>query len=296
MKIGYFGDGPWAVEALSKILQDQRLQVQFIVVRYKSTDPSLRQMAAECQLPVYAFKNINDAQTHEVLSAHHCDLFVSMSFDQIFKKNLFQLPPLGTINCHAGELPRYRGRNVINWALINGEKHIGITVHAIDEGIDTGPIIEQVKVSLELEDDYASTLQKCYTACADVLHSALQKIQSDPAAARGRPQQGVGFYCVKRSAADEVLDWNWPSARVHNFVRGISPPAPGASTKYNDKTMRIWKACPVESAPEYIGVPGSIVGLQAGSFLVKTGDSYIEILEWSFDGANEILRMGGRFT
>jgi methionyl-tRNA formyltransferase len=64
-----------------------------------------------------------------------------MSFNQIFKSEIINLPRLKTINCHAGKLPFYRSRNILNWVLINDEKEFGITVHYVDEGIDTGDII-----------------------------------------------------------------------------------------------------------------------------------------------------------
>ena len=66
-----------------------------------------------------------------------------MSFNQIFRKDIINLTPIGIINCHAGKLPFYRGRNILNWVLINDEKEFGITVHFVDEGIDTGDIILQ---------------------------------------------------------------------------------------------------------------------------------------------------------
>ena len=68
------------------------------------------------------------------------------------------MPALGTINCHAGKLPFYRGRNVLNWAIINGESEFGITVHFIDDGIDTGDIIKQKTYPISLNDDYKSIL------------------------------------------------------------------------------------------------------------------------------------------
>ena len=77
-----------------------------------------------------------------------------MSFNQIFKREMIDLPKYGTINCHAGKLPFYRGRNILNWALINDEKEFGITVHYMDEGIDTGDIIVQRTYPIGEEDDY----------------------------------------------------------------------------------------------------------------------------------------------
>ena len=89
-----------------------------------------------------------------------------MSFNQIFKKEIINLPLLKTINCHAGKLPFYRGRNILNWVLINDEKEFGVTVHYMDEGIDTGDIIMQDSFSISGLDDYSTLLLRSYEACA----------------------------------------------------------------------------------------------------------------------------------
>ena len=83
--------------------------------------------AKKHNIPYFIEKNINSKMFIERVKKYNCDLFVSMSFDQIFKKEIINLPRLKTINCHAGKLPFYRGRNVLNWVLINDEKEFGIT-------------------------------------------------------------------------------------------------------------------------------------------------------------------------
>lgn len=295
MKLGYFADGPWGVQALRRILDDPGFQVAFLVVRYRSPDQRLRAMAAERALPLHEFPSVNAPEVTRYLAGLGCDLFVSMSFDQIFKAELLRAARLGIVNCHAGDLPRYRGRNVLNWALINGEPRIGVTVHAVDEGVDTGPILRKVYVPVAIDDDYASVLEKCYPACASALHAALGDLRADPAAIAGTPQSGPGFYCVKRTDADERLDWTWPSLRVHNFIRAIARPAPGARTRHGPQVLRVWKSRYDERAPRYLGAPGAVVEARPGAVVVKTGDSHLEILEWTReDGEPWPLRVGDR--
>lgn len=85
-----------------------------------------------------------------------------MSFDQIFKEELLKLYPRKIINCHAGKLPFYRDRNILNWALINDEKEFGISVHFIDKGINTGDIILQKTYEIKDSDDYTTLLNLCH--------------------------------------------------------------------------------------------------------------------------------------
>jgi methionyl-tRNA formyltransferase len=101
-----------------------------------------------------------------------------MSFNQIFRSSIIKTPRLGIINCHTGKLPFYRGRNILNWALINDEKEFGITVHYVDEGIDTGDIIKQRCFDIKDDYDYNKLLQIAYVECAQILFDTIKEIQS----------------------------------------------------------------------------------------------------------------------
>ena len=87
----------------------------------------------------------------------------------------------------------------------------------------------------------------------------------------------VGFYCGRRIAGDENIDWNWSSQRIHNFVRAIVPPAPGARTFLNDSELVILKTEIIENAPTYTSVTGEVVGIQNNGVIVKTGDTTLRI-------------------
>lgn len=172
MKIGYFGGGPWSHEAFKRIQEDDSIEIAFVTVRFDQRDSVLISLASQNQIPVEISKNINSDEFLERISKYKADLFVSMSFNQIFKNRTFNYPLLKTINCHAGKLPFYRGRNILNWALINNEKEFGITVHYIDEGIDTGDIILQRTYPIADADDYGTLLNTAYIGCAEALYGS----------------------------------------------------------------------------------------------------------------------------
>ena len=142
-RIGYFADGIWAYRAFKLLIRDISLGIEFICARYDSDDETLKQYAHKYDIDYLKHPDVNSKDFSRLLKRYNCDLFVSMSFDQIFKAHIINMPRHKIINCHAGKLPFYRGRNVLNWVLINDEKEFGITVHYIDEGIDTGDIILQ---------------------------------------------------------------------------------------------------------------------------------------------------------
>jgi methionyl-tRNA formyltransferase len=283
MKIGYFGDGPWAHLALEKILSNQALEVAFIVARFETKDPVLAAIAKKNNIPFLIHANVNSADFINLLQTYQADIFVSMSFNQILKKEIINLPKKGFINCHAGALPFYRGRNILNWALINGESHFGVTVHYIDEGIDTGDIILQELVAITKTDFYGDLLKKAIGVCAELLHQALKLIAENK---QQRKMQSlihkIGFYCNQRTEGDEWIDWSWGSERIYNFVRGISSPGPNARTIIDHKTLCIIKAELIDSAPSYIGNAGQVVGKTELGNIVKTGDNTLLVTQVAY--------------
>ena len=196
MRIGFFGDGPWSHLSFRKLNQDPTFQVVFVAVRAKSPDLALARLAEQSGLPVYIWPDVNAGSVIQQIVELKCDLLISMSFDQIIRKQLMELPRLGFINCHAGKLPFYRGRNVLNWALINGETEFAVTVHFVDGSIDTGDIIQQDLVPILPGDDYADVLAKASSQCSETLYAAVGSIRDS--VAQRIVQQTIhttGFYC-----------------------------------------------------------------------------------------------------
>lgn len=282
MKIGYFADGPWSHQALAKLLSDETLQVAFICAREDTPDPVLRAESIKNGLEFITHPKINSKDFLDRMRAYGCDLHVSMSFNQIFRNEIINLPPLKTINCHAGKLPFYRGRNILNWALINDEKEFGITVHYVDEGIDTGDIILQYCYPITDDDNYSTLLEYAYEGCANTLYDAIKVVQKNNV--KPIVQKNIhplGFYCSARREGDERLDWNQKSRGVFNFVRAICRPGPEARTFLGEKEIKINRVQYLPDAPVYRGVVGAVVGRDNNCFFVKTSDSYIKVTDWS---------------
>jgi methionyl-tRNA formyltransferase len=281
IRIGYFADGPWSHEALKRLLLDDTLQVVFVCARNDSPDPILKDKARENGLDFITHPKINSDEFLGRMIKYDCDLFVSMSFNQIFRTALINLPTLKTINCHAGKLPFYRGRNILNWALINDEKEFGITVHYVDEGIDTGDIILQRCYSISDEDNYATLLERAYEGCATNLYEAIKIVQDgNVKVILQKDINQLGTYCIARKEGDERLDWNQNSRDIFNFVRAICRPGPIARTYLGDVEIKINKIQYLTNAITYKGVVGSVVGVDSDGFFVKTLDSLIKVTEW----------------
>jgi len=280
IKIGYFADGPWAHYALRKLIEDPDITISFVVPRKVTTDNTLKDIAVSAGIDYLTNVNVNSVKFFKRATKYNCDLFVSMSYDQIFRKKIFELPPLKTINCHAGKLPFYRGRNVLNWAIINDEKEFGITVHYVDEGIDTGDIILQEEHPITDDDNYDSVLRKAYVGCSKILYKAIKLIEQG----KGLPKRQkyihpTGTYCGRRGEGDEIINWNSNSRVIFNFIRALSIPGPKATTTNQGNLVKINRCKLVQNAPNYINTCGQVLAKTEFGFYIKTGDSFLEISE-----------------
>lgn len=284
IRIGYFADGPWSHKAFERINADETIEIKFIVPRTDTTDESLLNYANKYNIPYHKGIKVNSDEFYELATSYNCDLFVSMSFNQIFRNRIINLPQLKTINCHAGKLPFYRGRNILNWALINDEKEFGITVHYIDEGIDTGDMILQRTFPITDNDNYSTLLEVAYKECATILYDAIKIIQKeDFKPIKQSDIHPVGFYCGVRGSGDEIINWDLTSREVFNFIRALCQPGPKAITFKNGDIIKINKARMISNAPAYINTTGQIIGKTQEGFLIKTKDTFLEILEIDSD-------------
>ena len=280
-KIGYFADGPWSHETFNLLIRDETISIEFIVPRTDTKDHTLKELALENRIDYLHGEKINSPEFIKKASSYNCDLFVSMSFNQIFRKEIINIPHLKTINCHAGKLPFYRGRNILNWALINNENEFGITVHYIDEGIDTGDIILQRLYPITDNDNYSTLLEVAFKECAAVLNESIKLIQLGKVKRIKQSEiHTVGFYCGQRKEGDEIIDWNQTSREIFNFVRSICEPGPIARTYCEGEEVKINTVKLIKDAPIYKGIVGQLLSKTKDGFLIKTSDSFIEIIEF----------------
>lgn len=294
LRIGYFADGPWSHRALELLLKDPSMELVFICVRFAKGDVFLEDRARQLNIPTLRPKNVNSPESISLFAKLKADIFVSMSFDQIFRKEFIEVPPLRTINCHAGKLPFYRGRNVLNWVLINDDHEFGITVHYVDEGIDTGDIILQRVFPITDADTYKTLLDRAFTACAQLLYDSLKLVQSGECKPLPQSQiHPVGFYCGWRREGDERLSWGQTGREVFNFVRAICPPGPAARATLKGLPMKVLCVRQIPHAPSYRGTAGEIVGKTESGFVVKTLDTTVEVTEYEYDCK---VSIGDRFS
>lgn len=297
MRILFLGDGSWATRSLVRLVAEN-WEVAGVVLRTHVTDPALAATAVEMGCPVFQPADINDPGSIAQIAALGPELLVSVSYDQILRHAVRTAAPLGCVNFHAGKLPAYRGRSVLNWALINGETAIGMTAHFVDGGIDTGDVILQRMMPIAWTDTYAEVLANVSGAFPDLVSDALELIRSGTARRRPQPTDGGTYFCARR-AGDEWLSWNDSSHDLYNKIRGITRPGPGARTLLDGCPVTVWRAWYDPAWPAYRATPGEVVARRKDAgVVIKTGDSTLLVQEVQIGGADPNVpawRIGTRF-
>lgn len=188
---------------------------------------SVAALAARYDIPVSMPEDANDPALVAELTALKPDFLFSFYYRQMLKSPLLALPRQGAYNMHGSLLPKYRGRVPVNWAIIHGECETGATLHQMLEKPDAGGIVAQQAVPI-LPDDTAGEVFSKVTLAAEL---ALDRALPDLLAGRITPQAqnlAAGSYFSGRRAEDGRIDWRQPAAIVHNLIRAVAPPYPGA--------------------------------------------------------------------
>jgi methionyl-tRNA formyltransferase len=281
MNLGIFADGIWGLNFLKKIKKNKKFSIKYVCGR-KKIDKNIKKFTLKNKIPFFAFNNLKSNFAFKKIVSFNTDLLVSMSYDQIFNNKIINMNKYPPINCHAGMLPKYRGRNVINWAIINGEKELGITVHQINNKIDKGNIISQKKIKILESDNYKTILSKCHNECPNLLLSSLNKIYDNPKF-NTIPQKnlGKGFYCKKRTKGDEIINLNNKTKYLNNFIRGITYPGPNAQYKNGRYKIHFIKSRILNKQKIHSNYKvGEIINFKKKYFDVRTKDGAIRILKW----------------
>ncbi len=240
----------------------------------------VKEKALEHGLSVYQPLKVRTPEFVQVLRELKPDVTVVVAFGQILTKEVLDIPPLGCVNVHASLLPKYRGAAPIQWAVIDGEKETGVTTMMMDEGIDTGDMLEKEIVPIEDEETGDSLHDKLMAAGARLIVSTLKKIQDGTIE---RTPQTDEETCYARMLKKDMgdVDWSLDAHAIERLVRGLNS-WPGTYTKWNGKTVKIWKAKAVDR--EYEGALGEAVYVDKETILVKTGKGCLSLLELQPEG------------
>ncbi|HBB6758236.1 TPA: bifunctional UDP-4-amino-4-deoxy-L-arabinose formyltransferase/UDP-glucuronic acid oxidase ArnA [Citrobacter amalonaticus] len=234
---------------------------------------SVSRLAAEAGIPVYAPDDVNHPIWAERISQLAPDVIFSFYYRHLLSDAILEQAPAGAFNLHGSLLPKYRGRAPLNWVLVNGESETGVTLHRMVNRADAGAIIGQQRVAIS-PDDTALTLHHklCQTA-RQVLEQALPAIKRRETRDVLQNESDATYF-GRRTPEDSFLTWNRPATTLHNMVRAVAAPWPGAFSYSGTQKFTIWSSR-IHSQPQ-TAQPGTVISV--APLLIACSEGALEVM------------------
>ncbi len=243
---------------------------------------SVQSLAQTHGVPVITPDDANTTQFVARVAALEPDLLFSFYYRSMLSNALLEIPRLGALNMHGSLLPRYRGRVPVNWAVIKGERETGATLHYMVEKPDAGDIVSQQAVPI-LPDDTAFDVFKKVTVAAEMALDRVLPALMDGTDPRMPQALSLGSYFGGRRPEDGRIDWQRGAAEIHNLVRGVAPPYPGAFSDVAGRRIRVLRSLLAREQPVRIGFPA--LYCDSGRCYAECGDgNALRILSLEVDG------------
>jgi methionyl-tRNA formyltransferase len=285
IKILFYGTPDFSVPVLETLCANPLFEVIGVVTQpdrpsgrgNKITPSPVKAVALSKNIPLFQpekIRKIELAFIEEVTSTVGVpDVAVVVAFGQILPRLTLAFPKHGSINIHASILPRWRGAAPIAWAIIEGDKETGVSIMQMDEGMDTGPVYEVRKFSLDTNETARTLHDKLSQLGAETINQLLQNIVTGKLIAQSQPSEGVTI-ASKITSANAKIDWTKPASSIERCIRAFSP-YPGAFTTRSGKILKIFEA-EIKSLKSPLSVsvkPGTIIWSDARSVEVLCGDN-----------------------
>lgn len=234
---------------------------------------SVSRLAADAGIPVYAPDDVNHPIWAERISQLAPDVIFSFYYRHLLSDAILALAPAGAFNLHGSLLPKYRGRAPLNWVLVNGESETGVTLHRMVKRADAGAIVAQQRVAIS-SDDTAFTLHHklCQTA-RRVLEQALPAIERKETH-DVQQNESEATYFGRRTPEDSFLTWNRPATTLHNMVRAVAAPWPGAFSYSGTQKFTIWSSR--VHAQNQTAQPGTVISVSP--LLIACSEGALEVV------------------
>lgn len=287
MKIIFMGTPDFSVPTLEALIQSQHEVIAVVTQPDKPKGrggavqmPPVKETALQYQIPVYQPVRAKASEFVEEMRALKPDAIIVIAFGQILSKELLEIPKYGCINIHASLLPAYRGASPIQWAVINGDEKTGITTMMMNEGMDTGDILETAVVTLDEKETGGSLFDRLSKMGGDLILSTLEKAEQGTLVCTPQEhEQATYVKKIPKTLGD--IDWTMDAAAIERLIRGLNP-WPSAYTHLHGKLLKIWEA---DVLPSVLQAPcGTVLAASDSELHVQTGNGVLKINSVQLEG------------
>ncbi len=284
MRVVFMGTPDFSVPALERIATEHEV-VAVVTQKDKPKGRGMsvsytpvKESALKLNIPVLQPDKVKEESFVEELKKLNPDVIVVIAFGQILSNDILTLPKYGCINVHASLLPKYRGAAPIQWAVIDGEEKSGVCTMKMDEGLDTGDIIDVDEITLDPKETGGSLFDKLSKLGGELILKTLQNLEFGKATFI-KQDDSKSTYAKKMTKELGHIDFTKDAESIERLIRGLNP-WPSAFTYLDGKVMKIWDADVVDAG----GVPGTVISEDKDSFVIATGSKALKVNELQLEG------------
>lgn len=268
-----------------KVLIDAGIQIDLVVTHQDDPNENVwfgnvAQLCQEKQIP-YITPTANELTTLAPnIAALSPDYIFSFYYRHMIPAAILACARIAALNMHGSLLPKYRGRAPVNWAILHGETQTGATLHVMEVKPDAGDIVGQASVSIGPDETATEVFKKVTQAAVTVIQEALPELMKGNVP-RKPNELSKGSYFGGRKPADGQIHWDQTAKQVHDLVRAVAPPYPGAFTDHQGKRMIVAKTSLDTAKPAKLDLQRLGIQVVDNRVFGVCGDHQIlEILEW----------------
>jgi methionyl-tRNA formyltransferase len=243
---------------------------------------SVARLAAERGSQVLTPDDPREPSVEAAVRAARPDFVFSFYYRHMLPAELLAIPRAGALNMHGSLLPKYRGRAPVNWAILHGETQTGASLHFMTAKPDAGALVDQQSVPIGPDDTAVVVADRVADAAVAVLQRSLPALIAGTAKAIPL-DLSQGSYFGGRRPSDGEFHWDWPAARIHNLVRAVAPPFPGAFASLDNHLLRVHKTRllatpngPTGEAPAIRSVGDAIVATCGDGNRLELSEVYLD--------------------
>lgn len=245
----------------------------------------IKQFALEHNIKVFQPRSIRkEPDVIQALRELKPDFFVTFAFGQILSQEVLDIPVYETVNLHVSLLPKYRGANPIQRAIMNGEKETGICTMITELGLDCGDICLTYPIEITRNMNCEELFGICAEKSPELLEKTLIGLKEGSITPVCQCEDGVCF-ADKLKKEECKIDWNKPAEEIHNLVRGVYK-CPGAYFEFQNKIIKVMETEPLNEEIE--GNPGEFVKISKDGIDVKTGKGVLRLIKIKPEGKGEM--------
>jgi methionyl-tRNA formyltransferase len=248
------------------------------------TPPPVKVRAAARGLPVVQPTKLKTVEFADWVRAQNAEVALVVAYGRILPPSVLLATRLGFVNVHASLLPKYRGAAPITWAVVRGERETGVTLMLLDEGMDTGPVLERFTTPIGEEETAGELSVRLAAIGAEAVRVGLPRFVAGGYAPVAQDAASATLAPMLEKK-DGAIDWTQSAQRVHDQVRGMNP-WPGAFTRLHAKTVKVHatRVAPFAGA----GAPGEVILADKSRILVACGEGSVDLLKVQLDGRKPV--------